>query len=64
MKIISVAAVTAGGKTTVVNGVKKKIPKTFSLHFDDYSFDGEVDDFYKWTIDGADYNVWDLSPLK
>lgn len=63
MKIISVAAVTAGGKTTVVNEVKKKIPKTASLHFDDYSFDGEPEDFCKWA--GEDYyNVWDLSPLK
>lgn len=65
MKIISIAAVTAGGKTTVVNEIKKKIPKTTSLHFDDYSFDGEVEDFCKWTMEGTDYyNVWDLSPLK
>lgn len=64
IKIISIAAVTAGGKTTVVNEVKKKVPKTASLHFDDYSFDGEVEDFCKWVMEGADYNVWDLSPLK
>ncbi|MCI9079117.1 MAG: hypothetical protein HFH68_09390 [Lachnospiraceae bacterium] len=64
MKIISIASITAGGKTTTVNEIKKRIPKTASLHFDDYSFEGEVDDFYKWVIEGADYNVWDLSPLK
>ena len=34
MKIISIAAVTAGGKTTIVNELKKQIPNTKSLHFD------------------------------
>lgn len=64
MKIIAVSAVTAGGKTTAVNAVKEKLPRCTSLHFDDYSFEGEVEDFYQWVLDGADYNVWDLSPLK
>lgn len=64
MKIIAVGAVTAGGKTTLVNAIKDKLPRTASLHFDDYSFDGEVNDFYKWVSDGANYDVWDLSPLK
>lgn len=63
MKIIAIAAVTAGGKTTIVNELKKQIPNTESLHFDDYSFEGEVDDFYAWVMQGANYNVWDLSPL-
>lgn len=64
MKIIAIGAVTAGGKTTLVNAIKDKLTRTASLHFDDYSFDGEVNDFYKWGSDGANYNVWDLSPLK
>lgn len=64
MKIIAVSAVTAGGKTTAVNAVKKKLPRCASLHFDDYSFEGEVEDFHQWVLDGADYNVWDLSHLK
>ena len=64
MKIIAIGAVTAGGKTTLVNAIIDKLTRTASLHFDDYSFDGEVNDFYKWVSDGANYNVWDLSPLK
>ena len=63
MKIIAIAAVTAGGKTSIVNELKTQIPNTISLHFDDYSFKGEVDDFYAWTMQGADYNVWNLNPL-
>lgn len=45
MKIIAIGAVTAGGKTTVVNAVKDRLPRTSSLHFDNYSFEGEVEDF-------------------
>lgn len=64
MKIIAIGAVTAGGKTTVVNSIKDRLPRTTSLHFDDYSFEGEVEDFSKWVSEGADVHVWDLSPLK
>lgn len=65
MKIIAVAAVTAGGKTTVVNELKKKLQNSRSLHFDDYTFEGEVDNFYEWTQSGADYySVWNLKPLE
>lgn len=64
MKIIAIGAVTAGGKTTVVNAIKDRLPRTTSLHFDEYSFEGEVEDFSKWVSEGADVHVWDLSPLK
>lgn len=64
MKIIVIGSVTADGKTTVVNAIKGRLPRTASLHFDDYSFEGEVEDFSKWVSEGADVHVWDLSPLK
>ena len=64
MKVIAISAVTAGGKTTVVNELKKRFPKSCALHFDDYSFEGEVHDFHRWVLDGADYNVWNLTPLE
>lgn len=64
MKIIAVSAVTAGGKTTVVNALRDRLPKAAALYFDDYSFEGEVDDFPRWVSEGADVNVWDLTPLK
>ncbi len=64
MKVIAIGAVTAGGKTSVVTELSKKLEKVKTLHFDDYSFEGEVDNFYEWVMQGADYNVWNLSPLK
>ena len=64
MKVIAVAAVTAGGKTTAVNEIKMRLANSQALHFDDYVFEGEVDNFYQWTLNGADYNVWNLEPLE
>ena len=64
MKVIAVAAVTAGGKTTAVNEIKKQLSNVQTLHFDDYEFEGEVDNFYQWVLDGADYNIWNLEPLE
>lgn len=55
MKIIAIGAVTAGEKKTVVKSLIKRMPKATSLHFDNYSFEGEVDDFHQWVIDRADY---------
>lgn len=62
--IIAVSGVTAGGKTTIINELKKKIKSAKSLHFDDYDFEGKVEDFHQWVMNGADYNVWNLEPLK
>ena len=64
MKIITVAAVAAGGKTSTVNALAQRLPKAKVLYFDDYTFEGEVEDFYQWVVDGADYNVWNLEPLE
>lgn len=64
MKIISVASVTAGGKTTIVNELKKRLRNSQSLHFDNYTFEGEVDNFYQWVLNGANYHVWNLDPLE
>lgn len=64
MKVIAIAAVTGGGKTTTVNEIKKQLPNVQSLHFDDYDFEGAVDDFHQWVLTGADYNVWNLEPLE
>lgn len=64
MNTISVAAVTAGGKTTVVRELSKRLDNSQPLHFDDYTFGGGVEDFSQWVRGGADYQVWDLTPLK
>lgn len=64
MYVVAVAAVTAGGKTTVVNELKHRFPNTQTLHFDAYSFEGAVDDYDQWVLNGADYCVWNLESLE
>lgn len=63
MKVIAFAAVSGGGKTALVNAVKERLSRAAALYFDSYSFEGEPEDFYQWTIQGANYGVWNLEPL-
>ena len=64
MKVIAFTAVSGGGKTALVNAVKRRLPRAEALYFDSYSFEGEPEDFYQWAIRGADYGVWRLAPLR
>jgi uridine kinase len=60
--VISVAAVSGGGKTTIASCLKEKLPNSKTLYFDDYDFDGP-EDIIKWIDNGCNPNKWDLSPL-
>ena len=33
--------------------IKKQLSNVQTLHFDDYVFEGEVDNFYQWVLDVA-----------
>lgn len=61
-KVISIAAVSGGGKTTVTNQLIQQLDNAKALHFDDYDFEGP-DDICDWVEEGADYNEWNLLPL-
>lgn len=63
-KVISIAAVSGGGKTTITKELIKRLNSSEALFFDEYDFDGAPDDIVKWVEDGHDYNQWDLEPLK
>lgn len=60
--VISVAAVSGGGKTTVTRHLTQHLGHSTALYFDDYTFNGPQD-IRVWVENGADYNEWDLSPL-
>ena len=62
--VVSVSAVSGGGKTTIVNLLKQNLSPCSVLYFDDYGFSGAPDDLCEWAAQGADFNVWDLEPLK
>lgn len=60
--IVSITAVSGGGKTTVTNQLNELLPKCKALFFDDYDFESP-DDICDWVERGADYNEWNLTPL-
>lgn len=62
-KIITIAAVSGGGKTTVTEGLTHKLMNSKALYFDSYTFDNCPADICKWIDDGANYNEWVLTPL-
>ena len=62
-KIITIAAVSGGGKTTVTERLTHKLMNSKALYFDSYNFDNCPADICKWIDDGANYNEWVLTPL-
>ncbi|MFE5317847.1 hypothetical protein ACFQ88_03955 [Paenibacillus sp. NPDC056579] len=62
-KVIAIAAVSGGGKTTTVKELLNRLPNSKALYFDDYDFDGVPDDVCDWVEQGSDYNAWNLQPL-
>lgn len=61
--VISIASISGGGKTTIVNTLTNRLNNAAALCFDDYNFD-EYMEYDSWLKNGADYNEWDLTPLK
>lgn len=62
-KIISIAGVSGSGKTTIVNALMNRLDDAVALYFDDYNFDEHIE-YDSLLKNGADYNDWDLMPLK
>ncbi|OBZ09051.1 hypothetical protein A8L34_23175 [Bacillus sp. FJAT-27264] len=60
--VISIAAVSGGGKTTMVKELNNKLVNSNVLYFDNYDFDGP-DDICEWIENGANVNDWILTPL-
>ncbi|MGG4168950.1 hypothetical protein ABEW00_16025 [Rossellomorea vietnamensis] len=61
-KVIAIAAVSGGGKTTIAAGLKTKLDHSEVLSFDAYDFDGP-DNMVEWIENGCNPGEWDLTPL-
>ncbi|MGX1263037.1 uridine kinase [Rossellomorea marisflavi] len=61
-KVMAIAAVSGGGKSTVASCLNEKIQNSKVLYFDDYEFNGP-EDMIEWIDHGCNPNEWDLSPL-
>jgi len=60
--VISIAAVSGGGKTTITSYLKGQLQNSKTISFDDYDFDGP-DNIIEWIDNGCNPDEWDLSPL-
>ena len=63
--VIAIAAVSGGGKTTVINELNRRLPLAKAIYFDDYDYDFDEcpEDFFQWVQSGADYNAWNIEML-
>ncbi|MZQ83054.1 hypothetical protein GQF01_13150 [Paenibacillus sp. 5J-6] len=61
--VISISAVSGGGKTTITNQLHAALNNSEALYFDDYEFTDCPEDICEWVHRGADYNEWHLTPL-
>lgn len=61
--VISISAVSGGGKTTITNQLKASLINSKSLYFDDYQFEDSPEDICEWVKKRADYNEWILTPM-
>lgn len=63
--IVTVNAVSGGGKTTVVRELQRLLPEARALYFDDRDYDSDsgIDDICSWMERGADVNEFNLDRL-
>ncbi|MCL2516990.1 MAG: hypothetical protein FWF15_00370 [Oscillospiraceae bacterium] len=64
--VIAIAAVSGGGKTTVVGALKKRLNNSAVIYFDDYGDAVDLPpgrDINEWAADGGDHNEWNTEPI-
>ena len=62
-KIITIAAISGGGKKTITERLTQKLTNSKALYFDSYNFHNCPADICKWIDEGANYDEWVLTPL-
>lgn len=62
-KVISIAAVSGGGKTTLTKRLLQSLPNAVALYFDEIEFQKAPEDLTKWVDEGSDLKEWGMEPL-
>lgn len=60
--MISIAAVSGGGKTTITSRLNEVLNQSKAIYFDDYDLEGP-EDIIAWVERGADCKEWNLDPI-
>lgn len=62
--VISIASLSGGGKSTIVNILKEQLINSTVIYFDDYGDDVYLNsDINDWSKKGNDYNEWNVSAV-
>jgi uridine kinase len=63
--VITVTSLSGGGKTTIVNALKKRLDNAAVIYFDDYGDDDVYlnCDINEWSKNGNDYNEWHVETV-
>jgi uridine kinase len=62
--VISVAAQSGGGKTTIVTALKERLDNSVVIYWDDYGDEVDLDrDINDWAAEGLDYIEWNTQPV-
>ncbi|KYG27717.1 hypothetical protein [Alkalihalobacillus trypoxylicola] len=61
-RVIALAAVSGGGKTTITSKLQRIFPNSKTLFFDDYDLEGP-EDIIDWVDRGANREEWNLTPF-
>ena len=62
--VVSVAALSGGGKTTVVTALKECLANSAAIYWDDYGDEVDPDrDINVWAADGFDCSEWNTNPV-
>lgn len=60
--VITIAAVSGGGKTTIATQLNQTLKNSKTLYFDHYNFEGP-NNVIDWVDRGANYDEWNMDPL-
>ena len=62
--VVSIAALSGGGKTTIVTALKERLAKSSVIYWDDYGDEvNPTRDINEWAADGFDCNEWNTKPV-
>ncbi|WP_244094258.1 AAA family ATPase [Jeotgalibacillus salarius] len=62
-KLISIAAVSGGGKTTLTKQLLESLPCSAAIYFDEIEFEKAPENLTKWVDEGGDLREWGMQPL-
>lgn len=62
--VISISAVSGGGKTAITNALTHSLNKAVAFYFDEYEYSKQPDDIGEWANGGSRPDAWDLSLIE